>query len=106
MPPREPTAVLEDVRAQLADILAKVAATEVTSLLEDADLQAILERRFEILGEALRRLAKIDAATFGTIPGASEAIGLRNIIAHGYDSVDHRLLWSIATQHLPAMQPL
>ena len=33
-------------------------------------------------------------------PGAHRIIGMRNIIAHGYDSVDYEILWDAATRDL------
>lgn len=103
MPPREPQALLEDALAQIADLRAKVASGSLEGLLGDRDLQAIFERRFEVLGEALRRLERADAAIFARITGAREAIDMRNLIIHGYDGVDHRILWSTSLHELPAM---
>ncbi len=103
MPPREPLAMLEDARSQAMDLVRKVDGSTLESILGDRDLQAIIERRFEILGEALRRLRQRDMNLFDRIPGANEAIAVRNIIAHGYDGVDHRILWSITHQFLPQM---
>jgi uncharacterized protein with HEPN domain len=48
-------------------------------------------------------LSRVDPETFDRIPGSNEAVATRNLIAHGYDSVDHRLLWSVGTQFLPEM---
>lgn len=58
MPPREEVALLEDALGQVDDLLAKARVTSLDRLLADSDLQAIFERRFEILGEALRRLER------------------------------------------------
>ncbi len=69
MPPREPQALLEDAIAQIADLEAKVASGSLDGLLGNRDLQAIFERRFEVLGEALRRLERADPAIFARITG-------------------------------------
>ncbi len=102
MSPHEPQAILEDLLQQIDDLLEKAASTSLSAFLTDRDLQAIFERRFEILGEAMRRLERSDPLRFARIPGAREAIGLRNVIAHGYDGIDHRILYSIVRNDLPS----
>ena len=101
MPPREEVALLEDALGQVDDLLAKARVTSLDRLLADSDLQAIFERRFEILGEALRRLERHAPTVFARIRGGREAIGMRNLIAHGYDGFDHRILWATAQNDLP-----
>ncbi|MFM7259471.1 MAG: DUF86 domain-containing protein [bacterium] len=104
MPPREPVALLTDALAQIDDLLAKAARSSLVDLLENRDLQAIFERRFEVLGEALRRLERSDPLVFARVAGGAQAIALRNFIAHGYDGVDHRVLWDTVAEDLPAMR--
>jgi uncharacterized protein with HEPN domain len=103
MPPREIRALLGDAIDQIEDIDRKVSSSTLEALLRDRDLQAIFERRFEILGEVLRRIERVDATVFAQIEGARLAIDLRNFLAHGYDGIDHRILWATATLDLPAM---
>ncbi len=104
MSPHEPDALIADALAQAEDILRKVRDASLETLLVDSDLQAILERRFEILGEALARLSRCAPERFARIESARQAVDLRNFIAHGYDSVDHRILWSTATSDIPVIR--
>ncbi len=104
MPPRETRALLEDALMQVDDLLDKASGASLQSFLANRDLQAIVERRFEVLGEALRRLERIDRPAFEKVPGARQAIGLRNIISHGYDGIDHRLLWDTMGADIPPMR--
>ncbi len=67
------------------------------------DLQLIAEREFEIIGEALARLRRDFPDESSTIPQIHRIIGLRNIIAHGYDVVDHLILWDVIENHLPSL---
>jgi uncharacterized protein with HEPN domain len=64
-------------------------------------LRAAVERQFEIIGEALRRLSQADLSTFELIPGARRIISFRNILAHGYDSVSNTMVWSFVVDFVP-----
>ena len=54
----------------------------------DLLLRSAVERHFEILGEALRRLETLDPSLCFQISEHRRTIAFRNIIAHGYDAVD------------------
>jgi uncharacterized protein with HEPN domain len=67
-------------------------------------LQLALEREFEIIGEALARLERIDPETIAKrIPEYRKIIGFRNILAHGYDIVDEASLWDFAKNRVPIL---
>jgi uncharacterized protein with HEPN domain len=71
----------------------------------DRLLQLALERQFEIIGEALYRLERVDEANLVLkIPEYRKIIGLRNIIAHGYDLVDDAALWDFAVNKIPELK--
>ncbi|MFW5894037.1 MAG: DUF86 domain-containing protein [Verrucomicrobiota bacterium] len=71
----------------------------------DRLLQAGVERKLEIVGEALTRLCQIDPKWLeDSIPEYRRIIGLRNVIAHGYDVVDYDILWDVAKNHVPALR--
>lgn len=71
--------------------------------LADAMLRAAVERQFEIIGEAVGKLAKIDAGSAGRIRDFRRLIAFRNILVHGYAEVDDRLVWDLLETHLPAL---
>ena len=86
------------------EILGFCAGKEMADFQADRLLQLALERQFEIIGEALNRLERIDAASLAaSIPDYRKIIGFRNIISHGYDIVDDAALWSFATQRVPEL---
>jgi uncharacterized protein with HEPN domain len=73
----------------------------------DRLLQLALERQFEIIGEALYRLERVDETNLVLrIPEYRKIIGLRNIIAHGYDVVDDGALWDLAINKIPELKAM
>ena len=61
-----------------------------------------VERKAEIMGEAINRIRKKDP-TF-EIPNAKEIINTRNRIIHGYDSVETEFLWGLVIRHIPELK--
>lgn len=70
------------------------------SYLESIVMQSAVERQFEILGEAARRISQEFQQTHTQIDWRG-AIGLRNIIAHRYEQVEQETLWNIIHTVLP-----
>lgn len=69
----------------------------------DEMLQSAVERQFLIIGEAMARLGREEPETFAQIRDASSIVGFRNVLVHGYDAVDNRVVWAAATVHLPVL---
>lgn len=69
----------------------------------DRQFRRAVEREFEIIGEALSRLARVDAATADRIAELPRIVGFRNRIIHGYDTVDDATVWGVLEGHLPAL---
>jgi uncharacterized protein with HEPN domain len=66
-------------------------------------LRSAVERQFEILGEALGALRKVDPTTAATIPALAQAVGMRNALIHGYAVVDQSKVWVALSRDLPAL---
>ncbi len=67
-------------------------------------LRSGVERQFEIIGEALNQLSKIDQTTITQITNYQQIISFRNILIHGYADIDNFLVWSIATTKLSQLR--
>lgn len=65
--------------------------------------QAAVERKFEIIGEALSRISRADPAVLQRISDSERIIGFRNIISHGYDIVDVEIVWDAVRNYLPVL---
>ena len=101
--PHDPRKCLEDIRQAGSLILTATAGRTREESLNDLILRAAVEREFEIIGEALNRLHKIDPVMADPIPEHRRIIAFRNLLAHGYDSVDHEVVWLTIANKLPEL---
>lgn len=65
-------------------------------------LRRAIEREFEIIGEAMNRLDKIDSNL--NITSKRQIIDMRNRVIHGYDKIDNEIVWGIIVRHLPTLK--
>jgi uncharacterized protein with HEPN domain len=63
-------------------------------------LRSACERQFEIVGEALNQLARIDPGTASASPDLPRIVAFRNVLIHGYASVDDRLACGVIETNL------
>lgn len=80
-----------------------LAARTLQEYLTDDLCQSAVERQMEIAGDALGQLRKLDAVLFSKIPDGDLVVAFRNVLAHGYATLDHGRVYEIAStraQHL------
>ena len=65
-------------------------------------LRRAVEREFEIIGEAMNRIEKLDSSL--QITGKKQIINMRNRVIHGYDRIDDEIVWGIIVRHLPLLK--
>lgn len=94
----------EDILTALTDLEQFTRGQTYDDFIENRLLQAAVEREIEILGEALVRIRNLNQTLFDTIPDGHRIIGMRNIIAHGDDSIDMTIVWHAATHHAPKLK--
>lgn len=66
-------------------------------------VKAAVERKFEIMGEALNRLHKSSPEIVEAVRNYKKIIAFRNILIHGYDSVSDPIVWDIIKKSLPEL---
>ncbi len=99
----DPLVCIEDALRACRMILDFTAGMDETLYGEDLKTKAAVERAFEILGEALNRVSRIDVSLLDTIDDWQSIIGFRNVIAHGYDSIDDEIVWDAIQRHIPGL---
>jgi uncharacterized protein with HEPN domain len=102
--PHDPYKLIADIRLSIDEIERFCADKQYDDFEANLLLQRAIEREMEIIGEALNRLIRIDEEKIeDTIPEYRSIIGLRNIIAHGYDVVDPMMVWDVVVNHVPKL---
>ena len=100
---RDPRAFLWDVRESALAIQSFTAGMDAEAYAASDLVQAGVERKFEIIGEALNQLAKLDAPLAARIPELSQIVAFRNQLIHGYATVRALTVWNVAQGSLPAL---
>ena len=100
---RDPQTILQDAIAAAEDIVSMLGEMTEEQFVEDRRTQRAIERSFEIIGEALLPLVRDFPAVADRIPEHRRVIDFRNVLAHGYDIVDTRLVYGLARTRLPAL---
>ncbi len=104
--PHNPQKYFEDVFRAICEIENFCDKKTFTHFKNDRGLQLIVERELEIIGEALARYRKDFEDEAQHLPNIHRIIGLRNIIAHGYDIIDYEIIWDIVENKLPALKKI
>ena len=69
---------------------------------KDIMRKCVVERKVEIMGEAINRIKKTDSSV--VIPNARAIIDTRNRIIHAYDNVQPDFLWSLVLRNIPELK--
>ena len=96
--------LLFDVVTACQDVERFTAGKAFNDYLEDDMLRSAVERKFEVIGEALIRLRVRDQETFQRINAGQRAIAFRNRVVHGYDAIDNQTVWETIRNDLPALK--
>ena len=85
--PDDARVLLWDIERAAAAIERFIAGLEFETYASSELVHTAVERKFEIIGEALSQLARRDLTLAARIPGHREIIAFRNLLIHGYAMV-------------------
>ena len=96
--------LLWDIQDSAAFILEATVGKSFNDFMDTTMLRLAVERQFEIVGEASRRLRDYDPGTAVRLLGLNEAIAVRNIVTHEYDEINYQTLWETVQTSLPKLR--
>jgi uncharacterized protein with HEPN domain len=101
--PHDPAKSLRDILVAAERIVAFTAGKSFDDYLVDPMLRAAVERQFMIVGEAIVRVRDAAPGMLAGIESQKKIIAFRNVLVHGYDIVDHEVVWDALATHLPRL---
>lgn len=104
MKQRSPRVYLEDILQAMSKVRRFTAGLGFEQFLQDEKGVDAVLRNLEVIGEAARHVPDELKTRFPDVEWR-RMTGLRNIITHEYFGVDLRIIWEIASKHLPEAEP-
>ncbi|MEA3369157.1 MAG: HepT-like ribonuclease domain-containing protein [Candidatus Ratteibacteria bacterium] len=95
---------LYDIQQAIEKIESFLKNKTYAHFVKESLLQSAVERQFEIIGEALYRIKRVDEKFLSKITDSYKIIGFRNVITHGYDILDSRIIWDAIKFNLPKLK--
>lgn len=93
---------LLDILESAKIILSHLGDKSQSDFADDIKCQDAVIRRLEIIGEAARRISQTSRDEHSHLPW-QEMIGMRNVMIHEYDGVDHEIIWQTIQNDLPKL---
>lgn len=94
---------LEDVQDCASFVIEATEGKGLADYQRDRLLRQAMERNLEIIGEAIGRIFRQDAATAARISEHRRIIAFRNRLIHGYDLLDDELVWETVKREVPVL---
>ena len=91
------------MRARQHRRLAFTADMDAKAYVTNEMVQAAVERKFEVIGEALNQLSRWDAAKAARIQDLPQVVAFRNQLIHGYATINPLTVWNIVQNALPGL---
>lgn len=94
---------VEDILESINTIEAHIGKITLEQFLSDIKTSDAVLRRFEIIGEAARRLSEEFVAKHPDFP-ISLAVAMRNFLTHEYKKIDYKIIWDSVKVDLPKLK--
>jgi uncharacterized protein with HEPN domain len=100
---KQPDVYLELALRALERVPRFLAGRTMEAYLADDLCQSAVERQLEVAGDALGQLRKLAPELFARIPEGPLIVAFRNVLAHGYATLDHGRVYDAATIKVTAL---
>lgn len=97
---KEPIVYLKHILESIKLIERRMKGVDREEFLEDVDIQDMIVRRLEIIGESVRNLPKEFRELNSEVDWQGPA-DMRSALIHGYLEVDYKVVWDTVTSDLP-----
>lgn len=94
---------IQDILEMIAEIEKAVAGMEYLDFVNNRTAYRAVERNFEIIGEAVKRLSKEFTVKYPEVPWEDIA-GFRDILIHEYATVNTATVWDTLVDDLPRLK--
>ena len=102
MPP-DVTDTLEQIYEAAGYIEADTAGLSFREFEADRRARQLVERNFEIIGEAVNRLRRHAPGVIERISASIQIVGFRNQLSHGYDRIDYQNVLRAVQETVPIL---
>ena len=100
---RDPRIYIEDALESVEKILKYTKGMSFEDFIEDDKVKDAVERRFQIIGDAVKNIPESIKDKYPEIPWKSVA-GFRDFIVHEYFGIDYSRMWMIIKKELPQLK--
>ena len=101
---RDPRAYLWDIQQGCLNVQSFLHGISLAEYQSKLLLRSAVERQLQNIGEALAQLAKLDPQLAARVPEYRQIIGFRNVLVHGYATLNHDEVWRAIAESLPPLQ--
>jgi uncharacterized protein with HEPN domain len=102
--PRDAKKICFDLLQAINGIIDFTGNLSFSDYQSNAMLRLAVERQYEIIGEAMRRLEVEFGLLFQKVTDGRKMINFRNALIHGYDVVSDDIVWSITQNNLTVLK--
>ncbi|MGB9330080.1 MAG: DUF86 domain-containing protein [Steroidobacteraceae bacterium] len=102
--PKRPDVLLELALVAVRRVPQFLSGRSLSEYLNDELCQSAIERQLEIAGDALGQLRKLEPSIFARVPDGDLIVAFRNVLAHGYATLDHRRVYDIASTRVEELR--
>lgn len=101
---RDTLNVLEHILNAVQNVANDTAGMALEEFESDRRTRQLVERNFEIIGEAVNRLRNHDPSVAVRISSHNQIVAFRNALIHGYDRIDYAKVWQAIQESLPILR--
>ena len=101
---RDPRAFLWDIQQGCLNVQSFLGGISLADYQSNLLLRSAVERQLQNVGEALAQLAKLDPDLAARVPEYRQIIGFRNVLVHGYATLNNDEVWRAIAESLPPLQ--